>query len=101
MRREQCGRACSFCGCWQGRALLLCSACCIGQRGGQDGGHALGPARCPSAAPPAAHRSAALPHAALADIPLPADAQLLPEAEEEQKAKEPEKWLELGLVAVG
>ena len=58
------------------------------------------PPRLPSA-PPAAHRSAALPHAALADIPLPADAQLLPEVEVEQKAKEPEKWLELGLVAVG
>ncbi|EFN53427.1 hypothetical protein CHLNCDRAFT_136648 [Chlorella variabilis] len=35
------------------------------------------------------------------DIPLPATVQLLPDVEEEQKAKEPEKWHELGLQSVG
>ena len=37
----------------------------------------------------------------LADIPLPSNAQLLADVEEEQKAKEPEKWMELGLQSVG
>lgn len=37
----------------------------------------------------------------LADIPLPAEVQLLPDLEEEHKAKEPEKWHELGLQSVG
>ncbi|KAI3424179.1 hypothetical protein D9Q98_009538 [Chlorella vulgaris] len=36
------------------------------------------------------------------DIPLPANVQLLPEVgDEENKAKEPEKWHELGLQSVG
>lgn len=36
-----------------------------------------------------------------ADIPLPPTAQVLADVEEEQKAKEPEKWMELGLQSVG
>ncbi|PRW61180.1 hypothetical protein C2E21_0628 [Chlorella sorokiniana] len=35
------------------------------------------------------------------DIPLPPTAQVLGDVEEEQKAKEPEKWMELGLQSVG
>lgn len=49
-------------------------------------------ARCPAPLPPS------LP---AADIPLPANAQLLADVEEESKAKEPEKWLELGLQSLG
>jgi hypothetical protein len=53
-----------------------------------------------AASPPLAIRGSCLrPY--LADIPLPADVQLLPDMEEEQKAKEPEKWHELGLQSVG
>jgi hypothetical protein len=41
-------------------------------------------------------------HSPPADIPLPANVQLLPEVgDEENKAKEPEKWHELGLQSVG
>lgn len=49
---------------------------------------------------PAAH----VPPARLrccADIPLPPHATVLNDVEEEQKAKEPEKWMELGLQSVG
>lgn len=49
-------------------------------------------------APVASVTVCALPHA---DIPLPPTAQVLADVEEEQKAKEPEKWMELGLQSVG
>ena len=41
------------------------------------------------------------PPPAAADIPLPADTVVLGDLDEEQKAKEPEKWMELGLQATG
>lgn len=60
---------------------------CVGRISGKSLAH-----------PPLTARASAVPPA---DVPLPANAQLLADVEEESKAKEPERWLELGLQSVG